>query len=213
MNTNITANTTAINIPQVAPNKYSSTMLHSILEIHSEHSHWIKRSLSRANLIENEDFVTAAIFDGSGKAVKDYHLTEDSALQIAMMSATEKGEKVRKYFLALRKAYIAELETKLSISSNQVKVLTLDGSITTKAKQQNYLTAMEIKDVLELSTSAKVITTIGTYYAVPSIEAGVRTFWSLTEWLAAFKEWKKDSIPVGTVTYEHLFTNVRWESK
>lgn len=87
----------------------SARDLYRALEVKSTYrfSQWFDTNAKQ--LIENEDFTsvdaTTVVNNGAVKAIQDYSLTLDAAKQIAMMSGTEKGKEVRRYFIQLEKAW------------------------------------------------------------------------------------------------------------
>lgn len=68
--------------------------LHSFLGVRKDFSDWIKAQVTRAHLVENEDFL---IFpqkgenSGRGRPTSDYALTLEAGKHIAMMAGTPKG--------------------------------------------------------------------------------------------------------------------------
>lgn len=74
--------------------------IHKELEVGKDFSNWIKAQIKRADLIENEDFLTVAQKGVGGKFDSiEYHLTIEAGKHIAMMSGTPKGKVVRRYFI------------------------------------------------------------------------------------------------------------------
>jgi phage anti-repressor protein len=63
---------------------------------------WLKTQIKRARLIENVDYIIydqEVINSGRGRPSIECHITTDAAKSIAMLSATEKGDEVRAYFI------------------------------------------------------------------------------------------------------------------
>jgi phage anti-repressor protein len=71
--------------------------LHKVLEVKSEHYHWISRRLN--DLEENSDYHVTD--DVSGEKI--YSLTEDAAKHFALMEKNEKGKMVRQWFIEREK--------------------------------------------------------------------------------------------------------------
>ncbi len=100
---NALANIIPINKGQVGTDvkdTVNARQLHAGLELKKDFSDWIKAQILRARLVENMDFVTVPQKGVGGKfSSTEYHLTIDSAKHIAMMSGTDKGVDVRRYFI------------------------------------------------------------------------------------------------------------------
>jgi phage anti-repressor protein len=74
--------------------------IHEELEVKKDFSDWIKAQIKRADLTENEDFLTVPQKGAGGKFDSiEYHLTIEAGKHIAMMSGTPKGKVVRRYFI------------------------------------------------------------------------------------------------------------------
>ncbi|QLH62274.1 antA/AntB antirepressor family protein [Serratia symbiotica] len=79
--------------------------LHKFLGIGKVFAAWITARISEYGFIENQDFI---IFSESGKNSlgrrrKDYHLTLDTAKELAMVERNDKGRQVRRYFIECEK--------------------------------------------------------------------------------------------------------------
>lgn len=76
--------------------------LHAFLGVRKDFSDWIKAQVTRAHLIEKEDFL---VFPQKGenplggRPASDYALTLEAGKHIAMMAGTPKGRQVRAYFI------------------------------------------------------------------------------------------------------------------
>lgn len=80
----------------------------SFLNIKRDFSDWIKRQLSRANLLENLDYLVSYMNvenPKGGRPACEYFLTLDSAKHICMMSQSLKGQELRKYFIEFEKQH------------------------------------------------------------------------------------------------------------
>ncbi|WP_020533311.1 antA/AntB antirepressor family protein [Flexithrix dorotheae] len=89
----------------------SAKDLYEFLEIKTEYSHWIKRTLiSRFN--EGEDFTSFLTKSTGGRPSKEYLLKLDTAKKLAMMAKTEKGDQARAYFIECEKTLEALVNNK-----------------------------------------------------------------------------------------------------
>lgn len=79
--------------------------LHAFLGIGKVFAGWIKARIEEYGLVENQDYI--AIFQnrkiGHGRGKIDYHLTLDTAKELAMVERNEKGREVRRYFIECEK--------------------------------------------------------------------------------------------------------------
>ena len=116
-------------------NSVTARDLWQALESKQEFTHWVKARLEQAYAVENEDYIS---FDkiikretGATKA-REYALSLDLAKNIAMLERNEKGNQVRKYFIACEK----ELRKQIKAPTNMVEALEL---ALEQAKQINAL--------------------------------------------------------------------------
>lgn len=105
-------------------NSVTARDLWQALESKQEFTHWVKARLEQAYAVENEDYIS---FDkiikretGATKA-REYALSLDLAKNIAMLERNEKGNQVRKYFIACEK----ELRKQIKTPTNMVEALEL----------------------------------------------------------------------------------------
>lgn len=88
-------------------NSVNARQLHASLGVSKDFSDWMKSQIDRAGLVENEDF---GLLPQKGENPKvgrpaiEYALTLDAAKHVAMLSATEAGRQVRRYFIEAEKA-------------------------------------------------------------------------------------------------------------
>lgn len=87
-------------------NSVTARDLWQALESKQEFTHWVKARLEQAYAVENEDYIS---FDkiikretGATRA-REYALSLDLAKNIAMLERNEKGNQIRKYFIACEK--------------------------------------------------------------------------------------------------------------
>ncbi|MBP4139990.1 antA/AntB antirepressor family protein [Flavobacterium geliluteum] len=84
----------------------SARELHIFVESRQEFASWIKNRIDKYGLIENEDF---EVFDNfiknpeGGRPLKEYALKIDTAKELAMVEANDKGKQARRYFIAIEK--------------------------------------------------------------------------------------------------------------
>lgn len=105
-------------------NSVTARDLWQALESKQEFTHWVKARLEQAYAVENEDYIS---FDkiikretGATKT-REYALSLDLAKNIAMLERNEKGNQVRKYFIACEK----ELRKQIKTPTNMVEALEL----------------------------------------------------------------------------------------
>jgi len=81
--------------------------LHVYLNVGKDFTSWIKDRIKKYGFVEGEDFATAEILSSpnlvSSKArrqrMTDYHLTLDTAKELAMVENNEQGRMARRYFI------------------------------------------------------------------------------------------------------------------
>jgi phage anti-repressor protein len=80
-------------------------LLHQKLKQKTQFADWLKKLIADYGFIENEDFIVSqAIKNGrGGHNAKEFHLTLDMAKETAMVSKTEAGRAIRRYFIAKEK--------------------------------------------------------------------------------------------------------------
>lgn len=122
-------------------NSVNSRELYEFLGVKRQYADWIKTAIDNYDFIENNDFIVISqnceAKNGSGgHNKKDYIVTLDMAKELCMVSNTEKGRKVRKYFIEVEKQAnkpmtIEELllENSKVINQLQNKVITLQDTI------------------------------------------------------------------------------------
>ena len=89
------------NINGSAVNAANSRDIYDYLEVATSYSHWIKRAIDKYDFVKNEDYIAIITDAKSGK--RDYIVTIDMAKELCMVSDTEKGKEVRKYFIEVEK--------------------------------------------------------------------------------------------------------------
>ena len=80
--------------------------LHSFLDVGKRFASWIVERIAEYGLVENQDFMIISQVRekiGRGRPAKDYHLTLDTAKELAMVERNEKGRQIRRYFIECEK--------------------------------------------------------------------------------------------------------------
>lgn len=85
----------------------SARDLHKALNYKSRFSRWVEQNFKQ--FTENIDFTSVqgctVVNNGAKKELQDYYLTIDMAKELCMMSYTEKGSEIRKYFIQVEKEW------------------------------------------------------------------------------------------------------------
>lgn len=110
----------------------SARDLYKGLEIKTRFSLWVKQNFKVFE--EGQDFtsvVTTTEVQNNGgtqrRELQDYLLTIDTAKELCMMSKTEKGKEVRKYFIQVEKNWNSPdmiMHRALEVSNSRIKLLT-----------------------------------------------------------------------------------------
>ena len=79
--------------------------LHAFLEIGRDFSNWIRNRLSEYEFVANIDYIvfTPNLAKMPGRRRKEYHLTLDTAKELAMVERNDKGRQIRRYFIECEK--------------------------------------------------------------------------------------------------------------
>ncbi|EIY6033563.1 antA/AntB antirepressor family protein [Escherichia coli] len=81
--------------------------LHAFLSVGKRFASWITERISEYGFVENQDYVIASQIREAkvrgGHNRKDYHLTLDTAKELAMVERNEKGRQIRRYFIECEK--------------------------------------------------------------------------------------------------------------
>lgn len=85
--------------------------LHKFLGVKRDFSTWINERVSEYEFIANLDYIEFSPNSGKtgGRRRKDYHLTLDTAKELAMVERNEKGRQVRRYFIECEKKLREEI--------------------------------------------------------------------------------------------------------
>ncbi len=103
--------------------------LYKGLEVKRRFSAWWEQNSK--GFEENEDFTSVltstVVANGARKPIQDYLVTIDMAKELCMMSKTEKGKEVRKYFIQVEKDWNSPdmiMHRALEVSNIRIKLLT-----------------------------------------------------------------------------------------
>lgn len=82
--------------------------LHTFLEVGKRFASWITERLTEYGFVENHDYILISHNRetkgrGGDRRSKDYHLTLDTAKELAMVERNEKGRQIRRYFIECEK--------------------------------------------------------------------------------------------------------------
>ncbi|HAK1937768.1 TPA: phage antirepressor Ant [Salmonella enterica] len=90
--------------------------LHDFLGVGKVFAGWIKARITEYGFVENQDYI--AIFQnrkiGHGRGKTEYHLTLDTAKELAMVERNDKGRQVRRYFIECEKQLHQQSSTVLA---------------------------------------------------------------------------------------------------
>lgn len=132
MNDLIQINKTTINAVEV--NSVNAREIYDYLGLaKGQFSRWIKSAIEKYDFIQNEDYLTV---DMDVEGVKDYIVTLDMAKELCMVSNTEKGKEVRRYFIQIEKEANKPMTIEQLLQENvkvigqlQNKVITLQNKV------------------------------------------------------------------------------------
>ena len=79
--------------------------LHAFLAVGKRFATWITERISEYQFVENQNYIAISQKReiGHGRGRKDYHLTLDTAKELAMVERNEKGRQIRRYFIECEK--------------------------------------------------------------------------------------------------------------
>lgn len=82
--------------------------LHAFLEVGKRFASWVTERITEYGFIENQDYILVSQNReikgrGGDRRSKDYHLTLDTAKELAMVERNEKGREIRRYFIECEK--------------------------------------------------------------------------------------------------------------
>lgn len=80
--------------------------LHEALKAGKDFSNWIKDRIEKYGFVENQDFVCSPVLASNGRGGHnrlEYHLTLDTAKEIAMVDGSDVGRTIRRYFIRMER--------------------------------------------------------------------------------------------------------------
>lgn len=98
--------------------------LWQFVESRAQFSDWIKGRIEKYAFVEGEDFTVQKFVNGRSTII-DYHLTIETAKELAMVENNEKGREVRRYFIECEKRAKAGVDY-TSLSKIQILQLALE---------------------------------------------------------------------------------------
>ncbi|EJA5052758.1 antA/AntB antirepressor family protein [Salmonella enterica] len=103
--------------------------LHEFLEVGKDFSTWIRTRITEYGFVENQDFILLPKngeqkIGRGGHNRKDYHLTLDTAKELAMVERNEQGRQVRRYFIECEKQLRQQVQP-VSIPKPLIHTITL----------------------------------------------------------------------------------------
>ncbi|WP_233594347.1 antA/AntB antirepressor family protein [Citrobacter koseri] len=90
--------------------------LHAFLEVGKRFASWVTERITEYGFVENQDYILVSQNReikgrGGDRRSKDYHLTLDTAKELAMVERNEKGRQIRRYFIECEKKLHAKNAT------------------------------------------------------------------------------------------------------
>ncbi|EFM8156112.1 phage antirepressor Ant [Escherichia coli] len=84
--------------------------LYSFLGVGRMFAHWVKERIAEYGFVESQDYILICQNGqtkgrGGNRRSKDYHLTLDTAKELAMVERNEKGRQIRRYFIECEKKF------------------------------------------------------------------------------------------------------------
>ena len=77
--------------------------LHAFLDVQTRFNDWVSRRIEQYGFVEGEDFYSVLSKSEGGRPATEYHLTLDTAKELAMVENNEQGRQVRRYFIAMER--------------------------------------------------------------------------------------------------------------
>ncbi|EBM5663477.1 antA/AntB antirepressor family protein [Salmonella enterica] len=102
--------------------------LHKFLEVGKRFASWITERLTEYKFLENQDYVIISQNRekiGRGRPTKDYHLTLDTAKELAMVERNEKGRQIRRYFIECEKQLRQQSQQPVPVPKPLIHTITL----------------------------------------------------------------------------------------
>ncbi|WP_089610194.1 antA/AntB antirepressor family protein [Escherichia coli] len=106
--------------------------LHTFLGVGKRFASWITERIAEYGFVENQDYILVSPNReikgrGGDRRSKDYHLTLDTAKELAMVERNEKGRQIRRYFIEcekkLRNMQSAQAEPQQQFTDEEIILL------------------------------------------------------------------------------------------
>lgn len=152
----------------------SARSLYKGLELKIRFSLWVSKNFE--SFEEGQDFTSVStdtvVNNGARKPIQDYLLTIDMAKELCMMSKTEKGKEVRKYFIQVEKNWNSPAKiiqrAQMILQSENLQLKLENKNLTVQLeesnKKANYL------DVILGTPNALAVTQIAADYGYGAVE-------------------------------------------
>lgn len=144
--------------------------LHDFLGVGKMFAHWIDDRLKEYQFIENQDFIIFANSgkNGRGRKRRDYHLTLDTAKELAMVERNEKGRQIRRYFIECEKRLKQQTErTEQRSTCRYCATVTVFDAVTQSLRQ------MTVRDDCYKDLACRISTGLGwrpnSFTALPQV--------------------------------------------
>lgn len=137
----------------------SARELYNFLEVTERFSSWFERQL-QFGFEENVDFTGRKFFNTqANQELQDFILKIDMAKELSMLSKSEKGKEIRKYFIELEKAWNSPekiMARALQIANHQIETYKQQIEYQ-KPKVEFYDQLIDSKDTIDIGALAKTL--------------------------------------------------------
>ena len=137
----------------------SARELYNFLEVTERFSNWFERQM-QFGFEENIDFTGCKFFNTqANQELQDYILKIDMAKELAMLSKSEKGKLIRKYFVELEKAWNSPekiMARALQIAQKEIENYKKEIEYQ-KPKVEFYDQIIDSKDTIDIGSLAKTL--------------------------------------------------------
>ncbi len=104
--------------------------LHAFLGVGKRFASWITERIAEYGFVENQDYILVSPNReikgrGGDRRSKDYHLTLDTAKELAMVERNEKGRQIRRYFIECEKQLRQQQSQPLPPAQPKMHTITL----------------------------------------------------------------------------------------
>lgn len=112
--------------------------LHKFLNVGRDFSNWIKNRIKQYGFVKDQDFIVVKNLSSPKRATAksrqqvmiDYHLTLDTAKELAMIENNEQGRKVRRYFIECEKQVLQSAQSLTTqITQTSIILQLVDGNL------------------------------------------------------------------------------------